>query len=193
MDDSGCSIEDLPCYSASATPSPSLSLTVSPQPSSVMPVTSTSLSPVLEPSASPLSFRPTGTPQTTPTSSPIIGTGTPTVSPFSALPNLTSERNLDFTASPTASPSAVEYLFPECSNQTDACLEDDDCQGCILDTLISDFVGESSDVFSECEIGYLGNTTEAGLCDVAGAMYCCSDDSSGGVCLNNNLSKDYWG
>lgn len=195
MDESGCSIEDLPCYSASVTPSPSITPTVLPQPTSVMPVASPSLAPVVAPSASPLSFPPTVTPHTMepPTVAPIVATGTPTVSTSSALSNLTSERNVGLTASPTASPSAVEILFPECLNQTNACLEDDVCQGCMLDSAISDLVGESSDVFSECEIGYLGNTTDAGLCEVAGAMYCCSDNSSGGECLDNDLSAEYWG
>lgn len=195
MSESDCTIEDLPCYSASATPSPSLTPTASPQPTSAMPIASPSLSPVLVPSASPLSFPPTVTPHTMehPTTAPVMGTEIPTVSPTSPLSNLTSERNMDFTASPTASPSAVEFLFPECVNQTNACLEDDVCQGCMLDSVISDLVGESSDEFSECEIGYLGNTTDAGLCEVAGAKYCCSDDLSGGDCVTNDLSTEYWG
>ena len=120
-------------------------------------------------------------------------------------------------AAPTPSPTrlANSSVVAECEEESAECLEDEECQGCY--EIAS---GLSSSVeFEACREAYLGggeggspsssssspsSSSQSSLdsilsmvspstCDVAGAMYCCSNEISESDCLAGDKSSLYWG
>lgn len=104
-------------------------------------------------------------------------------------------------ASPTPSPMGFinANATAECEEEGEACLADEECQGCY--DIASGLT--SSKEFEACREAYLGSSSSpsspslsdaiSSTCDVVGATYCCSNDISESDCLAGDKSSVYWG